>query len=393
MNGFTHLHVHSSFSPGWGVRSPEDLCAAARAMGMRRLALTDRNGLYGIPHFLQAAKEAGIAPLIGAEALAGELRAVLLAADEEGYSNLCRLLSDLHCRRDFDLAGALAAHHRGLFILSDDPAVLAPLRRPAAGRLFVELSPGHNMHRALALSRELGVPPVATVRAVLLAPEDHELHRVLRAIMLNSKLSRLRPGDAAGAGDRLLAPPVLADFFPHCPQALENAARIAGQCRTDWDFSATIFPAFHGLTDPEACAELERRARAGALRRYGAIDEKTEARLRKELAIIGGKGFAHYFLVVEEIARQSARTCGRGSAAASLVAYCLGITHVDPLRHNLFFERFLNEGRLDPPDIDIDFPWDERDAVLDFAFARYGAQRAAMVSNGTGGETLSYSWQ
>ncbi len=109
-----------------------------------------------------------------------------------------------------------------------------------------------------------------------------------------------------------------------------------------------------------------------------------EARLQKELAIIRAKGFADYFLVVEEIARQSPRTCGRGSAAASLVAYCLGITHVDPIQHNLFFERFLHAGRSDPPDIDIDFPWDERDAVLDFAFARYGAQRAAMVANQIG---------
>ncbi|HJV34766.1 DNA polymerase III subunit alpha, partial [Geomonas sp.] len=109
-----------------------------------------------------------------------------------------------------------------------------------------------------------------------------------------------------------------------------------------------------------------------------------ESRLDKELSIIRDKGFAHYFLVVEEISKQSQRTCGRGSAAASLVAYCLGITHVDPIRHNLFFERFLNEGRTDPPDIDMDFPWDERDQILDFAFARYGAKRAAMVANHVG---------
>ncbi len=138
------------------------------------------------------------------------------------------------------------------------------------------------------------------------------------------------------------------------------------------------------MGDDEAFAELERRAREGAVWRYGKIDETVEARLQKELAIIRDKGFAHYFLVVEEIAKQSERTCGRGSAAASLVAYCLGITHVDPIRHNLFFERFLNEGRTDPPDIDIDFPWDERDAILDFAFARYGAKRAAMVANQVG---------
>ena len=104
-------------------------------------------------------------------------------------------------------------------------------------------------------------------------------------------------------------------------------------------------------------------------------------RIHDELAVIQSKGFAHSFLVVEEIVRQAPRTCGRGSAAASIVSYCLGITHVDPIRHNLFFERFLNVGRHDPPDIDIDFPWDERDRILDFVFAHYGAERVAMVAN------------
>ncbi|MBE0596792.1 MAG: DNA polymerase III subunit alpha, partial [Desulfuromonadales bacterium] len=381
---FTHLHTHSSFSPNWGIHSPERLCATARKMGMTRLALTDRNGLYGIPHFVEAAREAGIAPIIGAEAVTERQRAVLLARDATGYANLCRLLSDLHCRSGFELATAIAERRAGLVVLSDQREVVAPLRRQSREGLFVELSPGHGLHQGLALARELDLPPVATCRALLLSAEDFPLHRVRRAIALNSKLSRLRPEDTAREGDWLRSPAELASFFPHCPQALENVEVAADLCRSDWDFSGTIFPAFRGLADAEAFAELERRTRAGARWRYGAIDERTEARLQKELAVIGDKGFAHYFLVVEEIARQSERTCGRGSAAASLVAYCLGITHVDPIRHNLFFERFLNPGRVDPPDIDIDFPWDERDAVLDFAFARYGAGRAAMVANQIG---------
>lgn len=384
MSAFTHLHVHSTFSPQWGVRALEDICGAARVMGMTRLALTDRNGLYGIPLFLAAAREAGVAPIIGAEAVTPEQRAVLLARDETGYANLCRLLSDLHCRTGFDLPRAIAEYRGGLFVLSDDPSVLGPLRRHSDEDLYVELSPGHQMHQALALARELRLPTVATSRALLLDPEDFELHRVVRAIALNTKLSRLRPEETAKEGDQMVSPQRLVDFFPHCPEALENAGRIAGACKTDWDFSETIFPAFREMAEAEAFAELSRRALEGAIWRYGGIDETVEARLQKELVMIRDKGFAHYFLVVEEIARQSPRTCGRGSAAASLVAYCLGITHVDPIKHNLFFERFLNPGRVDPPDIDIDFPWDERDAVLDFAFARYGARRAAMVANQIG---------
>jgi error-prone DNA polymerase len=378
---YVPLHVHSALSPQWGVRSLEDLCAAASAMGHSYLALTDRNGLYGVPHFLETARRYGLKPLIGAEAVKGHQRAVLLARDSEGYANLCRLLSDLHCRTDFNLAQSLSNLHSGITVLSDQREVLVALRRQSTAHLYVELSPGHQMHQALSLSRDLCLPPVATSRAVLLELEDLKIHQVLRAIALNTKLCRLRPEEMACASDRLLSANEFADYFPHCPQALDNTLMIAESCRSDWDLSQTIFPAFRGLADTEAFAVLEERAKKGALWRYGQIDARIEERLHKELTLIRDKGFAHYFLVVEEIAAQSPRTCGRGSAAASLVAYCLGITHVDPIRHNLFFERFLNEGRLDPPDIDIDFPWDERDAILDFALSRYGARRAAMVAN------------
>jgi error-prone DNA polymerase len=381
---FIHLHVHSAYSPHWGIHSPTALCAAAKAAGMTRMALTDRNGVYGIQRFLGEARKADIAPLIGAEAVSGSQRAVLLAKNVDGYANLCRLLSALHGQSHFDLAAALATYRNGLYILSDDPVLLGRLAGQNHRDLYVELSPGHHMERALGLARRLGLPPVATTRAVFLREEDIGTHRVLRAIAGNTTLTRLLPGDCAGPADFLRTGAGLNDLFPHCPEALENTARIADGCQTNWDFSTTVFPRFRGLADRRAIDLLEKRAREGALWRYGAINDKTAARLKKELAIIRDRGFAHYFLVVQELAERSPRTCGRGSAAASLVAYCLGITHVDPLRYNLFFERFLNGERTDPPDIDIDFPWDERDAVLDFAFRRYGAQRAAMVANQVG---------
>jgi len=381
---FVHLHVHSALSPNWGIHSPEILCAHAVAMGCRTVALTDRNGFYAIPRFLQAAREAGIAPIIGCEAVTAQNRAVLLARNEEGYANISRLISDLHCRKQFDLIQALAEFRRGVVVISDDTRLMSALKRDSDEALFVELSPGHALHRSLALARDLKLPPVATSRALMLSREDFHLHRVLRAIHLNTKLSRLKAEETACDSDLLFSPEKMAEFFPHCPEALENTLQAALLCRTDWDFSRTVFPAFREFGDDSAFEELQRRSRKGALWRYGAIDQTVEARLAKELSIIRDKGFSHYFLVVEEISKQSERTCGRGSAAASLIAYCLGITHVDPIRHNLFFERFLNEGRTDPPDIDMDFPWDERDAILDFAFARYGAKRAAMVANHVG---------
>ncbi len=381
MTDFVPLHVHSSFSPAWGLHDPEKLCLAAGDAGISRMALTDRNGLYGIPHFIQCAREAGIAPIIGAEAVTEDHRAVLLVREQAGYENLCRLLSDLHCQDVFELPSAIARHREGLCVLTDDARVLKPLKRISPEDLFVELSPGHQMHRALALARDTGLPPVATTRALLLEPEDHSLHRILRAIHLNTRLSRLTPSDTAGERDLLLTPERIADFFPHCPEAMANTILIADRCRTDWDYSGFVFPSFDGMDDTQACETLRRRALKGAVWRYGEITPELQERFDKEFILIRDKGFAHYFLVVEELARRSERTCGRGSAAASLVAYCLGITHVDPMKHNLFFERFLNEGRLDPPDIDVDFPWDERDEILDFAFARYGALRTAMVAN------------
>jgi DNA-directed DNA polymerase III PolC len=384
MNGFCHLHTHSAFSPQWGIFSPAELCSRVRTLGMRHLALTDRNGLYGIPHFLEQAAHAGIKPIIGAEAAINGERAVLLAHSGEGYANLCRLLSELHCREDFHLAKALIGLRQGLIIFSDQAAILTPLARHSRADLYVEISPGHRMDQALELARRLQLPPLATSRAVFASKEQFQLHRVMRAIALNTKLSRLPGSEIAAQEDRLFSPQSLADFFPHCPEALENSLLIAERCKTDWDFSQVIFPTFQGLSQEEAYRELERRSREGVLRRYGKNDVRIEKRLRKELDIIRSKGFAHYFLVVRELAGRSLYTCGRGSAAASLVAYALGITQVDPIRHNLFFERFLNPGRIDPPDIDIDFPWDERDAVLDYAFERHGTERAAMVATHIG---------
>jgi error-prone DNA polymerase len=350
-------------------------------MGITRMALTDRNGLYGIVRFIQCAREAGIAPIIGSEAVTRDHRAIILVRDQTGYENLCRLLSDLHCRKGFDLPSSLARYRDGLCILTDDPGVVKSLKKVSSKDLFVEMSPGHQMHRALALARDTGISPVATTRALFLDPEDHALHRVLRAIHLNTRLSRLAPSDIAAEGDLLLSPELMADHFPHCPEAMENTVRAADRCFTGWNYSGFIFPSFNGMDDAKAYETLRKKAMDGAVGRYGRITPELLERLDRELVLIRDKGFAHYFMIVQELARRCERTCGRGSAAASLVAYCLGITHVDPMKYNLFFERFLNEGRVDPPDIDVDFPWDERDDILDFAFARYGSRRTAMVAN------------
>jgi error-prone DNA polymerase len=376
-----HLHVHSDYSPMRGVSSIPALADTVRAQGGTTVALTDTNGLYGAIRFVEEARRAGLRPILGAELVTDHHRAVLLAKTPEGYANLCRVLSTRHCEPSFDFMRTVASHRAGLIVLTDDQPALQAWSQDSSQDLYVELTPGPAMHNALALSRRMHLPPVATNRAHFIRPDEFAIHRLLRTIALNTTLSRL-PAEACCAPTHWLMPPTaMRAQVPHVPEALDNTARIADSCHTDWSFRDTIFPAFRRLSNDEAFALLREKSYAGARRRYGTISPDIRRRLEHELALISRKGFAHYFLIVDEIVQEAPRTCGRGSVAASIISYCLKITHVDPIRHHLFFERFLNPGRNDPPDIDIDFPWDERDDILKWVFDHYGTHRAAMVAN------------
>jgi len=378
---FVHLHTHSSYSAMWGVPTVEALCHAVKEQGQEFLPLTDTNGLYGAIRFLEVAREHGLKPILGAELISGVHHAVLLAKNPTGYANLCRILSARHCDESFDFIETVTLHRTGLVVLSDDPVALTAWQAESAEDLYVELTPGPTLQNAVALSRRLRLPPVATTRAAFLQPADYQAHRLLRAIAENTTLSRLKADHCALPTHWLMPESVLARQLPHVPEAIANTRRIAEQCHTAWDFKQTIFPSFRHLSSDTAFETLQRKTYDGVLWRYGTLSATVRQRIDKELTVIRDKGYADYFLVVDEIVRQAPRTCGRGSAAASIVSYCLGITHVDPIRHNLLFERFLNPGRNDPPDIDVDFPWDERPAILDWVFKQYGHQHAAMVAN------------
>jgi error-prone DNA polymerase len=193
------------------------------------------------------------------------------------------------------------------------------------------------------------------------------------------------PADLAEPARAFASAAEMETRFPHAPEALENAARLGEECVIDWPMGRTVFPSYP-LDRGDAFEILRARCEAGILHRYGrSPTPEVRQRLDRELAIIRDKGYADYFLIVEAITSRTPRTCGRGSGAASIVAYLLGITHVDPVRHNLFFERFLSPERKDPPDIDVDFAWDERDAIQLAVLEENGAPvRAAMVANHVG---------
>jgi len=378
---FVHLNVHSHYSKGWGMGTIDDLLRTAKGLGLDRLALTDTNGLYGMAPFVQKAREMGIRPMVGSELTADGRRAVVVVKTQPGYARLCRLLSARHCDAGFDLVKALREMREGLIIFSDDVPLLKALKRDSATDLYVEMSPGYQMATCYAFSRKSGIPPLATQRVYLLDESQFPLHRILRAVSLNTKLSRLRGEDTCRSHDVLMPLDRMIDQFPHAPEALRNTVKVADAAFADWDFDRTVFPRFEEMDDDAAFDRLYQKTLAGCRARYGAISPDVRKRVDHEMRIIRAKKFAHYFLVVDHITKKARRSCGRGSAAASIVAYALGITHVDPIKHRLFFERFLNPQRMDPPDIDIDFAWDERDQIIDALFAAYGNRRTAMVAN------------
>ena len=375
---FVHLHTHTCFSLMRGIPFPEELVQAARDHGQKTLAVTDRDGLYGLLWFLEAAKHSGIKPIVGAE-LTGNGRAVVLAKNWEGYRSLCRLITARHMEEHFSLPRALAEQNGDLFVLSNDERVL----RALAGRenTFIELLPERPNFRLLKMASELSLRPVATAGVHYTDPQQHALHHLLRAIDENTTLKDVAPSTLAPPSWTLVDESQMRQTFSYCPEAVENAARIASQCRTDWAFSQVIFPSFEGR-DADASFELLReKCMTGIRRRYGRPTPQIIERLEYELDIVRQKHFVDIFLIIEDIISQTSLTCGRGSAAASIISYLLGITHVEPLEHNLFFERFLNPDRVDPPDIDVDFAWDERDDILDYIFKRYGGRQTAMIAN------------
>jgi error-prone DNA polymerase len=405
---FTHLHTHSWFSFGLGASSPEVLVAAAAERGYRALALTDTNGVYGAVAFQQACEAAGIRPILGAHLVANGQEAVVLAEDARGWGALCRAVTAIHWDPDLALSAQLAVDREGLTVLTQDVTLLERLvKLSGPAGICAELRPGPERHAVLAAARRLGVPAVVTGGVVMAHAEDWPRHRLIHAIHHNGTLAqssraltgrsdplpphgRSDPSTRPAGSLRMTGP--LADrsawlrpaadlerHFPDVPEAFAAAAVIAERCQYRIPIGRTIAPRHAEAQD--ALQQLRSLAYEGALRRYGTIAPVTRDRLEHELGIIGMKGFADYFLVVRDIVLHGPTHCGRGSVANSIVSYSLGITHVEPLGAGLLFERFLNPARKDPPDIDLDFPWDERDRILAWVFRKHPRPRAAMVAN------------
>ncbi len=373
----------------WGTASPRELCCKARQLGYTRIALTDTDNLYGLWPFLAACREFDLRPIIGAEVTdrASHWRAVCLVKNSKGYSNLCRLLTRRHRDKTFSLKEAVPEFGKGLAILTQSPGFLAHWHDlSCAGHdlnIYAALprAPLSRTHPLCRTALDLDIPLVATPGSFFLNPEDHAVHAMLRAIDKNTSMSRLPASDLAPANAFLGSPKFYAKKFATLPRAIEATYRLGETLEFAGPQFGIVMPPYDLPSGQTATGLLRKMTLKGALTRYGAtLPGRVIQRIDHELAVIEEKNFSTYFLVVENIVRQASRICGRGSGAASIVAYCLGITNVCPVKHDLYFERFLNPGRQDPPDIDVDFAWDERDDILNKTLTKFSGH-SAMVSS------------
>ncbi len=422
---FVPLRVRSHGSLLRGTASPAALIGRALELGYGALALTDRDNLYLAVSFYRAARAEGLAPLLGAEMTPppGESAggALLVALDRRGYANLCALLTARHLEPRFDLARALAETHDGLHVVVESPGLAAALvtagvppacgagwsagrertRGPGGLWMGVRGLPRERgaLRERLATARHLGLPLVATGDVVMLGPDDWETHRVAVTAAAGELLERMPPAAFAARAAWLAGPEEWARRVravcagASAPEAAEEALAnnriLASRCRLEIEMGVPIFPktphpARDGGEPEPGPVWLRRLAEAGLARRYGRGARAARARLAEELGLIERLGFTDYFLLVAEIVEfaraRGIPSVGRGSGASSMVAYVLGITNVDPLRHGLCFERFLHPRRRDCPDLDIDLCWQRRDEVIAHVYETYGRDRVAMIA-------------
>ncbi len=325
---------------------------------------------------------------------------MIIAKDVEGYRAICRLVTARRVTDDFNLAEALAslgasdgASAKGdasvFAIVTDPELLLEAMKLGGGGWLLAGIVRGLGNGEAsrnrdlMRICQEEGVRPVALPPVFFTDEDGYEIHRVLRAIGTLSTTGTLPGGEAVPKGCYLKPPDDVAALYEGMEQAVLNAGTLANECGFKLERDEWHFPGYTPKTGVTPFEELFDRTYAGLRRRYSPLTQKAVQRLTFELEVIGNLGFVSYFLVVDDIRQWAAgrgyRTVGRGSAANSIVSFALGLTDVDPLEHNLYFERFLNPARESPPDIDLDFSWRRRDEVLEYVYERFGRDRVAMI--------------
>ncbi|GAB4581724.1 MAG: DNA polymerase III subunit alpha [Anaerolineales bacterium] len=424
---FAHLHVHSVYSLLDGYSNLNKLVKRTKEMGMPAIGLTDHGTMFGTIEFYNAALKAGVKPIIGVEAYMASRRMqdrdpqldkdrfhlLLLAENETGYQNLLKIstvaqLEGFYYKPRVD-KDFLAAHSEGLIcttgcMAAEIPQAILEGRYELAKkkfdwyyevfgpeRFFIELQdhdiqelPGMNKG-LIELNQRYNVQYIATNDVHYVDQEDHRLQDILLAIQTGCLISDPKRMRMTDPSYHLRSPQEMEALFGHIPGAISNTLAIAERCNLDLGFKGYRLPNFPVPEGYTAETYLRELCQEGARWRYGdaAASEPIQQRLHYELGVINKMGFDAYFLIVWDLCRHAAERgiwyTARGSAAGSLVAYCLKITTVDPLEHGLIFERFLNPGRISMPDIDLDFPDDRRAEMMAYCADKYGHDKVAQI--------------
>ncbi len=423
---FVHLHCHSEYSLLDGAARVDKIVSRAAELGMPALAVTDHGTMFGIIDFYRAARAAGVKPILGCEVYVSlrsrfqkeakrddsQYHLVLLAENNTGYRNLMRLVSAgflegfyYKPRIDREL---LEECSEGLIALSACLAGEIPTmllngqmeKAREAARYYRDLFGAENfflelhdhgipeqkaVNKALAeLSREEGIQMVATNDVHYLSKDDASVHDVLLCIQTGKTVDETERMKFDSPEFYFKTAGEMAALFADYPEAVNNSLRIAERCNVEKDFNQRHLPEFNLPEGVEPAGYLKERCYEGLKSRYTTITPEMEERLEYELKVILQMDYANYFLIVWDLIEYARREKvivgpGRGSAAGSLVAYCLGITNIEPLQHSLLFERFLNPERISMPDIDIDFCDDKRDRIIRYVCEKYGQERVAQI--------------
>ncbi|CDC46578.1 dNA polymerase III catalytic subunit DnaE type [Clostridium sp. CAG:58] len=424
---FTHLHVHTEYSLLDGSSKIKELAVRAKELGMDSMAITDHGAMYGVIDFYRAAREAGIKPILGCEVYVapgsrfdrenvhGEDRyyhLVLLAENNEGYQNLMKIVSKGYVdgfyykpRVDMEV---LKTYHKGIIALSAclagevprflarglyeeaKEAVLKYQEIFGRGNYFLELQDhGIPMQRqvnqgVIRLSRELDIPLAATNDCHYINAEDWEAHDILLCIQTGKKVADENRMRYEGGQYYVKSEEEMRELFSYIPEAIDNTAKIAERCNVEIEFGVTKLPRYEVPEGYDSWGYLNHLCSEGFKERYPEDDGTLKERLEYELGVIKRMGYVDYFLIVWDFinfARSHGIAVGpgRGSAAGSIVSYCLKITNIDPIRYQLLFERFLNPERVSMPDIDVDFCYERRQEVIDYVVEKYGKDQVAQI--------------
>ena len=425
---FAHLHVHTEYSLLDGSNKIRECISRVKELGMDSVAITDHGVMFGVIDFYRAAKAEGIRPILGCEvyvapgsrfdkeaAGSGDDRyyhLVLLAENDLGYHNLIKIVSkgftegyyykprvDLEVLREFHegiiaLSACLAGEvQRNIMRGMYEEGKAAAFRYQeifGEGNFFLELQ-DHGMQEQklvnqslLRLSQETGIELVATNDVHYTYAEDEKPHDMLLCIQTGKKLSDENRMRYEGGQYYIKSEEEMRELFPYALQALENTQKIAERCNVEIEFGVTKLPKYDVPEGYTSWEYLNHLCYKGLKRRYPDVDRSLEERLEYELSVIKSMGYVDYFLIVWDFIKYAkdhgiAVGPGRGSAAGSIVSYCLEITSIDPIRYQLLFERFLNPERVSMPDIDVDFCYERRQEVIDYVVEKYGTDRVVQI--------------